>query len=213
MNDTLLDLKAITLGYGRKTVLSDVNLHIGPNEFLLFHGPNGGGKTTLLRLMAGLVKPLKGSVVRGECLRLGYLPQYRSIDREFPVTVEEVVHHGLLGRGHFLKKTSPEENDFLHELMVRLHLDGLERRSISDLSGGEWQRVLLARALVCRPSLLLLDEPDTHLDASTRTILYDLLEEERKNASVVLVSHDARSAARFPYARVCHIADGGLKEA
>lgn len=190
MNETLLSIENVTLCYGDRVILTDVSLSVDSGDTLLLHGPNGGGKTTLLRLMAGLLRPTKGRIVRRPGLTIGYLPQYRRIDRQFPITVGEVVLSGLVGRKPLLRRFSPEYRAATDEMLRRMQIDAIADHSIDSLSGGQWQRTLLARALVSRPDLLLLDEPDTHLDGETRQLLYDILDEERGHRAIVIVSHD-----------------------
>ena len=168
MPDSLIQLQDVSLGYDRQSVLSGVSLTVNPLDFWIFQGPNGGGKTTLLRLLAGLSAPDAGRVLRRPGLRLGYLPQYRSIDRQFPVTVLEVVRSGLANQKSLFRRFSREADRQAMDTLSTLGLDHLATRPIDSLSGGQWQRTLLGRALVSRPELLLLDEPDTHLDAFHR---------------------------------------------
>lgn len=207
--DTLLNINHADLCYGAKPVLSDVNLSVAPRDFLILHGPNGGGKTTLLRLMAGLLSPTKGSIARQDGLRVGYLPQYRSIDRQFPITVGEVVMSGLVGSKSLWRHYSPAQRQQAQDVMARLKIDDLAARPIDTLSGGQWQRALLGRALVSDPALLLLDEPDTHLDAATKALLYDTLDEEAQRCAVVIVSHDPVLVDRFPHCRIWQV-EGGM---
>lgn len=205
----LISLTDVHMAYGRREVLHGVTAHVGADDYIVLTGPNGGGKTTLLRLMAGLLKPTAGSVVRRPGLRIGYLPQYRRIDRQFPITVRQVVHSGLLSRHALPARPRQEYLEYLDETVEKLHLAALADRPIAMLSGGQWQRVLLARALVGRPDLLLLDEPDTHLDRAGRDFLYALLEAERSHCAIVLVSHDASIQAPTFW----EVKDGRLKSA
>ena len=154
MPDSLIQLQDVSLGYDRQSVLSGVSLTINPLDFWIFQGPNGGGKTTLLRLLAGLSAPDVGRVLRRPGLRLGYLPQYRSIDRQFPVTVLEVVRSGLANQKSLFRRFSREADRQAMDTLSTLGLDHLAARPIDSLSGGQWQRTLLGRALVSRPELL-----------------------------------------------------------
>lgn len=186
----LLRLSHIVAGFDGKVVLEDVNLSLVPNEFLVLTGANGGGKTTLLRVIAGLLAPMRGERWVREGLTIGYLPQYRSIDRQFPITVGQVVLSGLQNRKSLWGRFSKEHKERCKDVLRRFDLEHLYGRPIDALSGGQWQRVLLARAIVSQPDVLLLDEPDTHLDRRGKSFLYDLIERERKTSAVVLVSHD-----------------------
>lgn len=191
MNTPLLRIENVTLRYDEKVVLSRTSLTVMPHTMLLLHGPNGGGKTTLLRLMAGLLRPTEGRVVRTDGLTIGYLPQYRDIDRRFPITVGEVVLSGLEGEKPLWRNFTPQQRQRATDALRRFELSPIADKLIDALSGGQWQRTLLARAWVSRPQLLLLDEPDTHLDAENKQMLYHLLKEEVSERAIVMVSHDA----------------------
>lgn len=208
MTDALLHISHADLSYERKRVLADVTLTVSERDVVVLGGPNGGGKTTLLRLMAGLLRPTAGSVERRAGLSVGYLPQYRNIDRRFPITVAEVVRSGFAGCGPVWRPYNAERRRAAEAMMDRLGIAPLAARPIDTLSGGQWQRALLGRALVSDPPLLLLDEPDTHLDAATRLLLYDTLEAEASRRAVVIVSHDPDLPPRFPGCRRLHVADG-----
>ncbi len=208
MNEPLIHICHASVSFGTKTVLSDVHFSVEPRDFVILRGPNGGGKTTLLRLIAGLLKPTSGNVERRRGLRLGYLPQYRTIDREFPITVGEVIRSGLLSG---LGKEPSDAREAVAAVADRLHLTPYLRRTIAELSGGQWQRTLLARALVSSPELLLLDEPDTHLDAETRALLYDTLRTETARCAICIVSHDDGLHADFAHCRVVHVVDGRVE--
>ena len=175
----LLKFDNLCLTYGRNTILDHVSASISERDFIVLTGPNGGGKTTLLQIIAGLLPPTAGSIVCRPGLTLGYLPQYRGIDRDFPITVGEVVLSGLQNRKRLFTSFS------------RQQISQFKERLIKGLSGGQWQRVLLGRAIVSQPDLLLLDEPDTHLDLEGKDFLYNLLREENNHSAVLLVSHDA----------------------
>lgn len=206
----LIALHHVSLGYEDKTVLKDVTLTIGSSDTIVLQGPNGGGKTTLLRLLAGLASQQKGDVERRQDLRVGYLPQYRSIDRQFPITVAEVVRSGLTGGKSLFRRFGHADNERTQEMLKEMELEELAQRPIDTLSGGQWQRTLLARALVSQPQLLLLDEPDTHLDASHKEQLYAILQSLRM--AIVLVSHDAGVFRFFPQSRHLHIEGGKVME-
>ncbi len=208
MSEPLLNIRQAELRYGGKPVLCGVSLTVSANELLLLTGPNGGGKTTLLRLMAGLSSPFSGHVLRRSGLSVGYLPQYRSIDREFPITVGEVVLSGLVGKKPLLGGYTPSQRAASAEALERLRITGLATTPINALSGGQWQRALLARALAGKPDLLLLDEPETHLDVAAKELLYDIIAEENRRCAVVIVSHDAAFQQHFPHSRKLLVGEG-----
>ncbi|RLI08838.1 ABC transporter [Candidatus Bathyarchaeota archaeon] len=201
MGEAIVQLEDVWVSLDGVTVLEGVSLTLHEREFVALIGPNGGGKTTLLRVILGLVKPYRGSVqVFGrppeEGRRwIGYLPQYSAFDREFPVTVLDVV---LMGRYRGLLKAYTEED--VEAAMRALETVGMAEhihRRIGHLSGGELQRVLLARALAREPRLLLLDEPMSNIDPEMRESLYRLLVKLKERMAILLVSHDIAAVSTY----------------
>lgn len=210
MNDGLLTFRGVGMRFAARHVLSDINLRVGAGDVLVLRGANGGGKTTLLRLMAGLLRPTEGQIERAQRLTVGYLPQVRAIDRRFPVTVSQIVRSGLLGGKPVWRPFDRKHRRQTAEMLERMHLSHLADCGIDALSGGQWQRTLLARAIVGEPQLLLLDEPDTHLDAPSRDFLYDLLRTEAGKRAIVAVSHDRALTEALPQARTACVEEGHL---
>ena len=164
----IIEIKNLSAGYDGRTVLHDVNLSIYERDFLGIIGPNGGGKTTLIKCILGLLKPTGGEIIfhtpekastKTTSTFLGYLPQYNSIDRKFPISVEEVILSGLSIQKSLTSRFTPEQKEKGKQIISRMGLEGLEHRSIGQLSGGQLQRALLGRAIISDPSVLILDEP------------------------------------------------------
>ena len=190
MTKPIIEIKDLSAGYDGRNVLHDVNLTVYEQDFLGIIGPNGGGKTTLVKCILGLLKPNGGEITFHCKPSLGYLPQYSSIDRKFPISVEEVVLSGLSIQKSLISRFTPEQRVKGKEIIARMGLEGLERRSIGQLSGGQLQRALLGRAVISDPSVLILDEPSTYIDKRFEARLYELLAEINKTCAIILVSHD-----------------------
>lgn len=204
MKEPLIRLDRIRTGYDGKTVLRDIDLTVHVRDFIGVIGPNGGGKTTLIKTILGLKKPMSGTVTffrDGKpvpSIRMGYLPQGDKIDREFPISVYEVVLSGL--RKRLWKRYSEAQHQAVRDMLVRMGLEGLADRPIGGLSGGQLQRALLGRAVISRPDAVILDEPDTYIDKRFGTQLYRQLEEINRESAVILVSHDLGSVLRNAHA-------------
>lgn len=238
MMKPIIEIKNLSAGYDGRPVLHDVNLNIYERDFLGIIGPNGGGKTTLIKCILGLLKPTGGEItfytperisvttstegtstetftgrIPAEAsikevsaktsaqspfqsssaksqLFLGYLPQYSTIDRKFPISVEEVILSGLSIQKSLTSRFTPEQREKGKQIITRMGLEGLESRSIGQLSGGQLQRALLGRAIISDPAVLILDEPSTYIDKRFEARLYELLAEINKECAIILVSHD-----------------------
>lgn len=212
MSKTLLELNNVTAAYDNKIVLREATLSLTSNEFIIICGPNGGGKTTLLKLLAGLLTPKEGSVVRHKNLITGYLPQFRGIDREFPITVEETVLSGLNCRKAAWTPFSKAHHEKVNELLHAFQLENLAQRPINSLSGGQWQRALIARSLAGDPQLWLLDEPDTHLDAESMDYLHQKIANEAGRRAIVVVTHNPESLMHIPHRRIFHVENQKVEE-
>ena len=192
----LIELKNVTAGYDHKTVLKQISLTVWEDDFLGIIGPNGGGKTTLLKVILGLLQPLEGSVCFFwnnqpiEKLKIGYLPQMSNIDRRFPISVHEVIASGLASEKPRFHNYRPDQLQRIDEVMNQMGLEELRHRSIEELSGGQLQRVLLGRSIVSRPQVLILDEPNSYVDKRFESKFYQLLTEINKESAIILVSHD-----------------------
>ena len=214
MSTPLIEIKNLSAGYDSRTVLRNVNLTVYDRDFLGIIGPNGGGKTTLIKCILGLLKPTTGEILYrvtasnnnpafldnsatnsqfstlNSQFSMGYLPQYNSIDRKFPITVEEVILSGLSSQKSLISRFTATHREKARQVIARMGLEGLEKRAIGALSGGQLQRALLGRAIISDPALVVLDEPSTYIDKRFEARLYELLAEINHDCAIILVSHD-----------------------
>lgn len=205
--EPLIKIRELSVGYDKNPVLTNVNLDLYDNDFLGVIGPNGGGKTTLLKAILGLLKPMKGKIsFRGDLDKrkksIGYLPQVRHIDRKFPITVFDVVRSGSLMQGR-VDLNKQELKDKVEELLVEMGISAIRNKAIGELSGGQMQRVFLSRALLSDPKLLILDEPDTFVDNRFEGELYEKLKYLNKSMAIILVSHDLGTISTYVKTIAC----------
>lgn len=192
-NNILVSLSDISVSYDGMPVLQHCSIDVAKDDFVVVTGPNGGGKTTLLRAMLRLLKPDAGTVcycndrVEVEHLNIGYLPQKNAIDSRFPISVGEVILSGLYDKKSHLSKREQQER--LKAILKDLGLEQLECRPIGELSGGQLQRVLLGRAVVALPQLLVLDEPLSYIDGEWCERIYDMLARWKNDMAIVMVTH------------------------
>ena len=196
METPALRLEKVSLSLGSTQVLEEIDLVVPQGEFLGLIGPNGAGKTVLLRVITGILEPDRGKVevfglppdrARG---LVGYVPQYARFEADYPIRVREVVFMGRLSERRLLRRWSPEDRLRVDRAMERMHISDLADREVGHLSGGQLQRVLIARALASPARLLILDEPTASLDSQMDAAFYQSLVEVRKDLTVILVSHD-----------------------
>jgi len=189
-------LKNLQAGYNGVPVIEDVSLSISQGDFLAIIGPNGGGKTTLLKVILGLVKPSKGNVLvlgktPGESRgKIGYVPQHNLFDRNFPISVREAVLMGRYSKAGLFKRYRQIDKEMAAKALKTVGMTRNQNKQLGSLSGGEQQRVFIARALVSEPELHLLDEPTASVDPAMQTEFYELMDRLKKKMAVVLVSHD-----------------------
>jgi len=202
VSEPLVEIRDATVVIGGSRVLDGVNLRVDAGDFLGIIGPNGGGKTTLLRVILGLQRLASGTVrvfglppseVRR---RVGYVPQHLVFDRSFPITVREVALMGRLLHKGLFSRYSGSDRRIADEALATVGLSRLAGRSVGGLSGGELQRLLIARALVSEPELLLLDEPTASVDPEMKTSIYDLLDRLKQEMTIILVTHDTGTISR-----------------
>lgn len=196
MNATIVELENVSFAYNGQTVLQDVDLKITQEDFVAIIGPNGGGKTTLLKLILGLLKPDKGSIrVLGKSTgeashHIGYVRQDVHINRSFPISALDVVLMGKLNpRRRWARHTAQDRRDAL-EALNRMEMAPYAKRRIGELSGGQRQRVFIARALVTQPRLLLLDEPTASIDTKGQAEFFHMLKDLNQEVTIMVVSHD-----------------------
>jgi zinc transport system ATP-binding protein len=198
-DEPVIELQDVSFAYGGVPVLEGVSFAVAAREAVCIVGPNGGGKTTLLRLLLGQLQPGSGSVrVFGRPpedvrLRIGYMPQHIQYDPQFPATVTDIVLMGRLGRGGVLGALGwycRGDRRAALDALTLVHLQDDARRPFAALSGGQRQRVLVARALCCQPDLLLLDEPTANVDSLIEARLFEILRDLSGRMTVVIVSHD-----------------------
>jgi zinc transport system ATP-binding protein len=194
--EPVVEIKDLSFSYDGAPVLECVSLVINEREFVCVVGPNGGGKTTLLKLILGLLQPKAGTLrVFGlpperARRRIGYVPQYVQHDVQFPARVLDVVLMGRVDRSRWAGGYRKADRDVAEQALQTVGLIALSRRSFAALSGGQRQRVLIARALVTEPDLLLLDEPTAHVDAAGELVMHNLLRKLNQQLTVLMVTHD-----------------------
>lgn len=201
--EPIIKLTDVYAGYtSNKAVLKGVNLEVYPHDFIGIIGPNGGGKSTLLKVILGLIQPFSGSITfhtdqNYAPANLGYLPQINGSDKSFPIKVIDVVLSGLMGKKGLIKRYTRIEKEEALELLNFVKLTKYANSAIGQLSGGQMQRVYLCRAIINNPEVLILDEPNNFVDKQFEAELYDLLQELNKKMAILLVSHDVGTISSF----------------
>jgi len=205
----IISANNISFSYNGDTVLENVNLTINKDDLVWIVGPNGGGKTTLLKLIIGLLKPKSGQIkVMGTTPQkarryIGYMPQFVSLDSQFPVNVLDVVLMGRLGNGEGVGPYRRNDKEVASEVLQKVGLYEFRFRPFSSLSGGQQRRLLIARALASQPEILMLDEPTANLDVVAEKELFELLQKLNENLTVILVSHDPAFVSDFVKRVIC----------
>ena len=194
--DSVIKIRDLHFNYGDVPILEDINIDIQQKEFIGMVGPNGSGKTTLLKIILGLLAPDHGTVeVLGKppvqsVKNVGYMPQFAPFTRDFPISVEETVLMGRLGKTSSMGFFSKEDKQLAAESMEAVEVLDLRKRSIGSLSGGQLQRALIARALTCNPEIMILDEPTANVDMKVEKDIFDLLKKLNEKITIIVVTHD-----------------------
>jgi zinc transport system ATP-binding protein len=190
----LLEMQSVSVAYEDNIALQDVNFVVNESDFTGVIGPNGGGKTTLLKVILGLIKPIKGKIVFNSKLingnSIGYLPQISTGDVNYPVTVTDVILSGMMIRKKIISRMSAADKNRAKGIIEELGLSGMEHSSLNELSGGQLQRVFLGRAIIGDPKLLLLDEPGNFVDSTFENDFYEKLRVLNNRMAILMVSHD-----------------------
>mgnify|MGYP002518310237 FL=1 len=191
---SLIDIKNLSLGYDGNIVLKNVNLKIEENAFLCVVGPNGSGKSTLIKGILGLIKPISGTITFNNLKQnfIGYMPQETKVDSNFPASVLEIVLSGTLNKKRMSLFYTKEDKKLAIKNLKILGIENLKNKHFSELSGGQRQKVLLARSLCATSKLLILDEPSNNLDSKSKKNLYDILKNLNKNynITIIMITHD-----------------------
>ncbi|OQX77252.1 MAG: zinc ABC transporter ATP-binding protein [Bacteroidetes bacterium 4484_276] len=208
--ETIVKLESISAGYGDEVILKDINLAVEEQDFIGVIGPNGGGKSTLVKVITGLIKPMAGKVIfhkghdtpGNRCL-IGYLPQFNQFDKKFPISVLDVVLSGIADGRKPFKRFSKNEIRQAIEIIDQMGISNLAGKNIGELSGGQMQRVFLCRAIISKPKLLILDEPNTYVDNKFEGDLYKTLKVLNKKMAIIMVSHDLGTITSYVKTIAC----------
>ena len=201
--NSIIELKDIWVHFDGKIILEEINLIIEEHDFLGIIGPNGGGKTTLLKVILGLIRPSRGEVkIFGDAPQkhrglIGYVPQIRQFDLDFPISVWDVVSTGRLGKNKLFKSFEKKDKEIVERTLEEVGMAEFRDESLAKLSGGERQRVLIARALASEPHLLLLDEPTSSIDKDLDTKFWEFLNVLKEKITIILVTHDISAVSVY----------------
>lgn len=187
----LIDINNVTVYYNNYVALDNISLQVKENDYIGIIGPNGSGKTTLLKSILGHITPNKGTIDVQSNVTIGYVPQFATFNSEFPIKVFDTILTGTLPpKMKLFHKYNNTNYDEVNLAMAKLKINQLSNKQINQLSGGQLQKVLLARALVTKPNILLLDEPTASLDTDAKEEIYNILSDLNKELTIILVSHD-----------------------
>lgn len=194
--EPIISIDNVSFSYSSVPVVRDINLAINDGEFLGVIGPNAGGKSTLLKLILGLLSPDAGEITvfgknpdKGRS-RIGYVPQYPAFTRDFPINVCDAVLLGRLGETRWYGGYTQEDREIAINVLKAIEIDTIQHQTIDSLSGGQLQRVLIARALASKPDILILDEPTANIDVRAEEDIFALLKQYNDHMTIIVVSHD-----------------------
>lgn len=200
----LLSLQNVSVGYNQKVVLKDVNLDVYEHDFIGIIGPNGGGKTTLVKAILGLVPLISGTIEYNlKSKNIGYLPQHFNFDKQFPIRVIDVVLSGLFDSSSIIIKFSKQQKKQAKEILEKMGILDLSNSLISEISGGQMQRVLLSRAMISNPEILILDEPTSYIDSNFERELHETLKHLNETMTILMVSHDMGTISYYVKSIAC----------
>jgi len=205
---SLIDIQNLTVSYDAKVVLNSASLSVVENDFIGIIGPNGGGKTTLLKAILGLIQPTSGQIIFSETMKnrggeIGYLPQVSKFDNRFPISVFDVILSGLASHKSWKSGFITRDKAKAKAIIGELGIEKIANKPIGELSGGQMQRAILGRALISDPKLLILDEPDTYVDNQFEGELYRKLKELNQRMAILLVSHDVGTISTYVKSIAC----------
>lgn len=209
MKPLAIEIKNLSLISKGKFILEDINFTLEEGDFVGLIGPNGAGKTVFLKTILGLIKPTSGEIkIYGQSPKkarglISYVPQFAGFDASFPINVLDVILMGRIKQKNILKKFSSEDKDIAYNCLRKLELESFSSKEIGKLSGGQLQRVLIARALAAEPKILLLDEPTASLDSRVGKDVFEVLAELSTQISIILVSHDVGSISSYVKTIAC----------
>jgi len=199
-----IEIKNLTVYYNKTCALSDINLAVAEKDFLAIIGPNGGGKSTLVKSVLGIVKPQRGEIkIFGQdqekyTAPIGYVSQFSHFIHDFPISVIDVILTGRLqGKTGLFHRYSKTDYEIAEGMLEKLNITHLRNRQISQLSGGQFQKVMILRALATEPELLFLDEPTANVDNDSKTHIYEFLKEINRSVTIILITHDTAAISSY----------------
>lgn len=194
----MIKVENICMRYNGDVALRNISFNVEEGDFIGVLGPNGAGKSTLFKIILGLIKPQMGRVHVQEHVKISYVPQSAGFEKKFPISVQDVVLMGMLSsKIRFFKRNSKEETERAHEVMKRLKIFDIRNKQIGELSGGQLQKVLIARALAKDPHIILLDEPTASLDSASKKEIFEVLKELNNEITILIVSHNISLAGDY----------------